>query len=736
MLEAAKEYVKLGYKVFPLAPGLKRPHGGLVRRGVSQASADVEKVQDWFTREPSANLGLACDGMIVIDCDCGNTWPGFERLKSESNAVVQNTPSGGMHFLFRLPQGKAWNNSTSRLAHNIDTRSDGGYIVVEPSRTINCPKEKMVAGDYFFEKSLPALAELPFPPEWLIEELDVCFEPRPVAPPNPSPLPAPGSTDVIERARLYLDACDPAISGQGGHNQTFFAAQALVNGFCLDPEVALRLLLENYNPRCEPPWNERELQHKVDSAMQNPSDKARGWLRDGGFVAEDGLAKVDINGIVNASPAEELQEETGTAKVGPIPDELMWVPGFVGEVMDFCLKSARYPSVSLAFSGAMTLQSYLCSRKVREEGGLRPNIYVLALAGSGSGKAYPRKINSYVLGQIGCGGALGNYISSGQGLEDEMFIHRKMLYQTDEVDNMLHALATSKETHITMLTAMLLQFFTEADETHTMRTKARGRGQANEIRGEIDQPGLVLFGTATPECFFEALSPKLLTNGLFSRSIVVDVEERGRKQRPRDVSELPSHLVEMAKWWKAYNPGPVNPTTGMKPDLDDEHPTPSVVPYTEDGYRILDELGTQADDEYDAASARGDRVRAVLWTRVCENAIRLALVYACSRDHKEPCIDRETAEWATRFARHLINRMLFLASSHVAENPFHAECLKVAEKLRSVPDHRLSHSLLLKRMKISAHDFKGIIETMIQRGDVVRETESTPGRFQVDYRLC
>jgi hypothetical protein len=542
-----------------------------------------------------------------------------------------------------------------------------------------------------------------------------------------------GDGDVTARAVAYMAACPPAISGQGGHNQTFALTQALVNGFCLDPDVALALLREHYNPRCEPPWSEKELQHKVNSATATPPNKPRGWL-----LAEennDGGPQADISALIRPPQvAEECEEVSAIAEVGPIPDELMWVPGYVGQVMEFCLEAARYPSVPLAFCGGMALQSFLCSRKVREEGGLRPNLYMLALAGSGTGKAYPRKINSYILGKIGLAGAVGNQIASGQGLEDEMYVHRKMLYQTDEVDNLLRSLSSSKESYHSMLLAMLLQLYTEADETHSMRTKARGKGKGDEERGEIDQPGLVIFGTATPECFFEAMSPRLLTNGLFSRSIVVDVGQRGRKQRPRDVGELPGHLIERAHWWKTFNPAPVHPVTGLKPDLDDEHPTPAVVPYTDDGFAILDELGTQADDEYDAATAEGDRVRAILWTRVCENATRLALVYACSRDYERPSIDREAAEWASRFARHLAARMLFLASSHVAENPFHAECLKVTEKLRSAGG-QLPHSVLLKRMKVNSRDFQGIIDTLLQQGDVVRDVVTTNGRPMAVYRL-
>ena len=347
MRNAAEKYAKLGYKVFPLAPGLKRPHGGLVPHGVSQASNDVEKVQDWFTREPSANLGLACTGLIVIDCDLGNTWPGFERLKSEGHAAVQNTPSGGMHFLFRQQDGKEWSNSQSRIASKIDTRSDGGYIVVAPSRMIECADDKTVTGDYFFKTPLPALAELPYPPEWLTVELDQCFAPKKPELFEPRSLPTPGSMEAIERAKLYLDACDPAISGQGGHNQTFKTAQALVNGFCLEPDEALNLLKEHYNPRCEPPWSERELIHKVYSALKNPSDKPRGWLRDEGLEAQEGLAKVDISGIVKEAQQSAsivaVSDEQSSGKI-LVPKPKLWQPFPIdvlpGPVQRLCLEGA------------------------------------------------------------------------------------------------------------------------------------------------------------------------------------------------------------------------------------------------------------------------------------------------------------------------------------------------------------------------------------------------------------
>lgn len=83
--------------------------------------------------------------------------------------------------------------------------------------------------------------------------------------------------DSLARARAYVDKIPGAVSGAGGHDQTFTVARALVTGFCLSEGDAMRLLLE-YNTRCSPPWSEQELRHKLESASSTPSNKPRGWL--------------------------------------------------------------------------------------------------------------------------------------------------------------------------------------------------------------------------------------------------------------------------------------------------------------------------------------------------------------------------------------------------------------------------------------------------------------------------
>lgn len=117
--------------------------------------------------------------------------------------------------------------------------------------------------------------------------------------------------DKIERARRYLATVKPAISGAGGHDTTFRAACALVKGFGLTVDEAFALLAE-YNLRCEPPWSERELMHKLEDAARQPGPT--GYLLnagDGGSCADDGA--MDFNSVINEFPTDEPPRGDGGA---------------------------------------------------------------------------------------------------------------------------------------------------------------------------------------------------------------------------------------------------------------------------------------------------------------------------------------------------------------------------------------------------------------------------------------
>jgi len=392
--------------------------------------------------------------------------------------------------------------------------------------------------------------------------------------------------------------------------------------------------------------------------------------------------------------------------------------------MNFCLETAPYPNRALSFCGALSMQSFLAGRKIKEPGGIRTNIYLLALASTGTGKDWPRKINSNILHTIGASNCLGSRFASGEGLQDVMYSNLNMLFQTDEIDSMLRCINSARESRWESIQETLLTFYTSSDSSFPMRTKA-GMKECQSIRN----PHLSIFGTATPRNYYQALSERMMTNGLFSRMLIVDVGERALCEMAGDIDTIPADILDIAQFWQEKT------RPSLRNNLTWENPNPPAAPYQDEAKKMLFDFQRLSDMNHRAAESN-DEVTKAVWSRAAENARKLALLYACSENHEHPVITEAAVQWAIDFVNHQIRRQIYMASIYAAENSFHGDCLKLKEKLRNEPGKQLLHSKLLKRMKIDKDYFKKLIETLIEQGDI-RVTESTsPTQKGAVYVLC
>jgi hypothetical protein len=690
-LHEAIRCAELGYHVFPCAPGTKVP---LTPHGFQDATTDVARIEAWWKQRPEVNVAMPTVGLLVVDVDGpDNPWPGDpDKVMDLSRGPVSLTPRGGRHFIFRQPPGKSWGNTAGKIAPKVDTRGNGGYIVLPPS---------VVGGKRYRWGEASALVgpdELPEPPDWLTALLDG------MGGNGSAPVAAPG-------AHRAPQGDDPAPDGNtipaGQRNATLARLGGTMRRVGMSQEEILAALAQANHDRCQSPLPTSEVERIAASIARYEPDQVAV------AVAENHWAQ-DTERTCGSTP--ELSDP------GPLPAELLRVPGFISEVMDHCLETAPYPNVAMAFAGALALQAALAGRKVRDPADIRTNLYLLGLAHSSAGKEHPRKINTRILHAVGLSDHLGGRFASGEGIEDALFREPCMLFQTDEIDGMLQSINKAKDARHESMMATMMTIYSAADSIFPMRWKA-----GKESPGAIDQPSLVLLGTAIPSHYYEALSERMLTNGFFARMIVLECDRRGSGQEPR-VLPLPAGVLETAGWWADFKPG-----TG---DLEEWHPAPRVVPQTDEATRILTENRREVEAEYDGATTFGDEGGATVWGRVNEHARKLALIHAVSESRDRPEIGKAAAEWAGRFVMHQARRMLFMAQSHVADNPFDAECLKLLKKLRGAPGSELPHSVLLKRMKTDATTFRALIATLEQRGDVVTRTEVVRAGTARFYRLA
>lgn len=138
MLPAARAYAKrLRWPVFPLAGKIPAIKGG---RGCHDATTDPERIAAMWRAYPGANIGVATgerSGFWVLDVDPQHGGEAsLAALEQEHGplppTVEQHTGSGGRHLLFRYDAMRPVRNRAG-FRPGLDTRGDGGYIVVAPS---------------------------------------------------------------------------------------------------------------------------------------------------------------------------------------------------------------------------------------------------------------------------------------------------------------------------------------------------------------------------------------------------------------------------------------------------------------------------------------------------------------------------------------------------------------------------------------------------------------------------
>jgi hypothetical protein len=114
----------------------KHPLGSLVPHGVKDATTNRARILAWWTRHPSANIGLATGHRFdVLDVDGPEGAQAIRSLAAAhglvSSGPLVRTGGGGWHF-YLAPTGLG-NVHPAGLEH-VDWRGRGGYVVAPPSR--------------------------------------------------------------------------------------------------------------------------------------------------------------------------------------------------------------------------------------------------------------------------------------------------------------------------------------------------------------------------------------------------------------------------------------------------------------------------------------------------------------------------------------------------------------------------------------------------------------------------
>ena len=246
-LDAAIEYASKGLAVFPIKPRAKEP---ITKNGVKDATTNFNTIKKWWTKHPTANIGIACGepsgGLLVIDLDVKengisglDTLHNWERDNGELPETVRSiTGKGGAHILYRIQYRE---KNRVNLLEGIDIRSDGGYIVAPPSVHPNGRR-------YEWEYD---------PDEYDIAEADELV----------LKLLSTGKKAEVDTFVM------PETVQSGKRNDTIYKLACSLQGKGLPDEVILTTCQLSNKSMCNPPLEDDEVEKIVDSALKH--DKGR-----------------------------------------------------------------------------------------------------------------------------------------------------------------------------------------------------------------------------------------------------------------------------------------------------------------------------------------------------------------------------------------------------------------------------------------------------------------------------
>jgi hypothetical protein len=683
LLDAAIGYAQRGWPVFPLRERGKVP---LVAGGFQAATTDEKTIRVWWSRWPNANIGMPtgkASGVAAIDIDPRHGGDEciaqlIERHGEPPETPKSRTGGGGFHLLFKYEDG--FRNSAGAIGAGIDTRGDGGYIVLPPS--LHESGREYAWEDDADPETIPT-ADLP---AWL----------------NP----AKSHLGQLQGAALPMIDVKPKPNGapvaEGGRN---VAAASLAGQFITAGDSLTEVMrkIKAWNDTNVPPMPDSEVEKTVASVARTHVRKHPGVE----------LPVIDV--VPDLGDVEEVQPE-----IVPLPSHLLEPPGMIGEICRWMNDTAIKPQPELALGNALAFFGAVIGRKVRTPTDLRSNIYVLGVGESGCGKDHSRKCIKKLCASAGLTSQLlgGEEVSSDSAIITAVHLHPSILFQFDEIGHFL-ANASSKyaASHQKNIAPTFTKLFSSA------ATTLIGKEYAGAERKDVDQPNVCLYGTTVPGRLYEGLTPGEISDGFLGRMIVFQSADADPIEREVAPTSAPVSIVETVQAWfnrKDLPQADGNIASRM------EH-IPITVEFEEEAMGIMRKF--RGDCREMKTQHRDGSGLDVLWSRAAEHAAKVAMVLACGCQFQSPLVSASIASYSVELIGHLVNNLVATVSQSVAGSDYERDVLFVKRIIRETGKNGIMRSVVLRKARrIKSSNLDEIINRLISTGEVIKaEVKNTKG---------
>ncbi|MBX9595509.1 MAG: DUF3987 domain-containing protein [Roseomonas sp.] len=560
-------------------------------------------------------------------------------------------------------------------------------------------------------------------------------KPEPVQAPPPvlaHSAPRDDGGTILGRTAL-AERCDQIRSAWDGAkhrtiNECAFAVGGLVSAGHLDEGVAwteLRAALGDILPRCKDKGAaERTLRRAFQEGVGRPQ------------TVEPRMEDMPLAPAVHTITQQLIARAAAAKKAAAPPPlavapDLMDLPGALGLFVDHCNRTAMSPQPFLALAAGICMIGALAGRRYRTTTDLRTNIYAVGVADSGAGKDHARRQIVKCLFAADLAQYLGGSdIASGAGLRSALLRHPAMLFQIDEFGDWLRdVLGEKASTHRKQIASMLKELYSSANGPWQGVEYADQSKDKGKPRQDIHHPNACLYGTSTPGQFWSAVGGANLHDGLMARMLLFVTPCSYPDEQEPALAEPGADLIEALQAIATGAQGGGGNLAGLM--LAGTAPQPYTAPETPAATEARKAL--RKDQLAQQRLAEGTYVTSIAG-RLAENAMKLALIRAVSRNPAAPVIEAEDVAWGRGVAQHCMDTLLREANRYVADNDYEAKLNRAVEIVRK-HGPLTERDMIRRGFKLPERERGEILRTLVEGGLIVATAtqHGGPGRPTIRY---
>lgn len=729
MLDYALRYAQMGWHVFPVwgakdgkcrcgrecnSPA-KHPVEMLVPNGQNAATTDPEIIRRWYSRMPEAGIAVFMQpsGLVGIDIDPRNG--GIDTIDDVEGKngplisdVLQFTQGGGEHRVFSLAKDASI-ALPGKLGPGVDVKRNG-YIVLSPTQG--------VSGQYAWEASSdPLEGMIPSPlPDW-VRDLGQIHAPAPAVDASAPRFVTPGQLDELRSALEHIPSDDRDLWVKTGL------------ALCSIGQAGFSLW---------DAWSKK-------SKKYDPVDAFRVWrsFKPGSINFESVFHEAQMRGWLNPLAGFVPMPELGPAATIVVPDESpalnpqilahapqnesfdLTIPvAALHQAVEWMEQFSEEPNRQISVHAALALASVLGGRIFESENSNVTSMYFLTLAGTGTGKGYPKEAIRRLLAESGMGHMLsGSGNTSAGAVFSALFKSPTHIQITDEFGKHLQMARRQHNAAMLDAFAVMTEAFSDANGILVPRNYSNFHLTKKELSALdskiVYRPAITLYAFATPEQVFDNLSSAEIDDGFLNRMVPVIVNSANLPERPIGNKSVPQSLIAWVKQMRNSASQDAN-LAGVESDYDMEM-KPALVRFSDEARKLF--------AEFKAEIKKTTWAEPKLTMRWRENAMRLATAMAVADSPSKPIVTPMLAKWAIDYVRASGIAFMDAAIRNIADSDFHRLYLAVKARIESASPAGLTEPELSRAchvFKKTPPHLRDNVLSAIVRDEVARFVEFRP----------